>query len=136
VLLVFAIVRELRFEVRIPGFRVQHVTIATTLTDANLYTAEDIAELYAKRWHQELDIRALKQTLKVNSEDDSALRVRKRLLALAPSTGASRQADKKPIEGTGRSSPKFLSRSLIVWYGSTCMGRASNCSGLCGEFGG
>jgi putative transposase len=55
--------RELRYEVCVPGFRVQRITIATTLKDPALYSAEDIAELYAKRWHQELDIRALKQTL-------------------------------------------------------------------------
>jgi putative transposase len=55
--------RELRYEVHRPGFRVSRITIATTLTDADLHTAEDIAELYSKRWHVELDIRALKQTL-------------------------------------------------------------------------
>jgi len=55
--------RELRYEVRIPGRRVRQITIITTLTDATLHTAEDIAELYGKRWHVELDIRALKQTL-------------------------------------------------------------------------
>lgn len=55
--------RELRYEVRRPGFRVSRITIATTLTDTALYTADDIAELYGKRWHVELDIRALKQTL-------------------------------------------------------------------------
>jgi hypothetical protein len=55
--------RELRYEVHRPGFRVSRITIATTLTDAVVHTADDIAELYGKRWHQELDIRALKQTL-------------------------------------------------------------------------
>jgi hypothetical protein len=57
------VLRELRYEVHRPGFRVSRITIATTLTDADLYPAEDIAELYGKRWHVELDIRALKQTL-------------------------------------------------------------------------
>lgn len=57
------VLRELRYEVHRPGFRVSRITIATTLTDADLYTAEDIAELYGKRWQVELDIRALKQTL-------------------------------------------------------------------------
>jgi hypothetical protein len=55
--------RELRYEVHRPGFRVSRIIIATTLTDAALHTAEDIAQLYGKRWHIELDIRALKQTL-------------------------------------------------------------------------
>jgi hypothetical protein len=57
------VLRELRYEVHQPGFRVSRITIATTLTDADLYTAEDIAELYGKRWQVELGIRALKQTL-------------------------------------------------------------------------
>lgn len=55
--------RELRYEVRIPGRRVRQITIVTTLTDAAVHTAEEIAELYGQRWHEELDIRALKQTL-------------------------------------------------------------------------
>lgn len=55
--------RELRYEVHRPGFRVSRITIATTLTDAALHTAADVAELYGKRWHVELDIRALKQAL-------------------------------------------------------------------------
>jgi hypothetical protein len=55
--------RELRYEVHRPGFRVSRIIIATTLTDAALYTADDIAELYGQRWQIELDIRALKQTL-------------------------------------------------------------------------
>ncbi len=55
--------RELRYEVQTPGFRVGHITVVTTLTDAAVHSAEEIAELYGKRWHVELDIRALKQTL-------------------------------------------------------------------------
>ena len=55
--------RELRYEVRQPGFRVSRITVVTTLTDATLDSAEEIAQLYGKRWHVELDVRALKQTL-------------------------------------------------------------------------
>ena len=46
-----------------PGFRVSRITVVTTLTDAALYPAQEIAELYGKRWQIELDIRALKQTI-------------------------------------------------------------------------
>lgn len=55
--------RELRYEVHRPGCRVKRITIATTLREPAKHSADDIADLYAKRWHQELDIRALKQTL-------------------------------------------------------------------------
>jgi IS4 transposase len=37
--------------------------VVTTLTDAEAFTKEDIAELYGFRWNVELDIRAIKQTL-------------------------------------------------------------------------
>ena len=40
--------------------------VATTLTDAKLYTKADIAELYGFRWNSELDIRDIKQSLNLN----------------------------------------------------------------------
>jgi putative transposase len=55
--------REIRFNVVEPGRRVQQLTIVTTLTDAETYSKEDIAELYAFRWNVELDIRSIKQSL-------------------------------------------------------------------------
>ncbi len=55
--------REIRYNVAQPGYRTRTVTIATTLTDAELYSKEDIAQLYGFRWNSELDIRSVKQTL-------------------------------------------------------------------------
>jgi hypothetical protein len=55
--------RELQFDVTVPGRRVKTLTIVTTLTDAEAYTKEDIAELYGFRWNAELDILQIKQTL-------------------------------------------------------------------------
>jgi len=55
--------RELRFDVIVPGRRTESITVVTTLTDPKAYTKEDIAELYGFRWNVELDIRAIKQTL-------------------------------------------------------------------------
>ena len=55
--------RELRFDVIVPGRRTETITVVTTLTDAQAFTKEDIAELYGFRWNVELDIRAIKQTL-------------------------------------------------------------------------
>jgi hypothetical protein len=57
------VLREIRFNVVQPGCRTRTLTIVTTLTDPKAYTAEDIAELYGYRWHSELDIRAIKQSL-------------------------------------------------------------------------
>jgi putative transposase len=57
------VLREMRFNVFQPGYRVQALTIVTTLTDPEAFTAEDIAQLYGFRWNSELDIRAIKQSL-------------------------------------------------------------------------
>jgi IS4 transposase len=46
----------------VPGRRTQTLTIATTLTDAELSSKADIAELYGFRWSAELDIRSIKQS--------------------------------------------------------------------------
>jgi len=56
-------VREVRAVVDNPGFRSREIIIATSLLDADADPRSDIAELYHQRWHAELDIRAIKQTL-------------------------------------------------------------------------
>ena len=56
-------VREVHVVVSQPGYRVKQLVVATTLTNAERYSAADIADLYHKRWHVELDIRNIKQTL-------------------------------------------------------------------------
>src|SRR2546421_6480967 len=55
----FIEVRQLQVQVHQPGFRVEEFFVVTTLTDAEEYTPEDVAELYHQRWLVELDIRAL-----------------------------------------------------------------------------
>lgn len=57
------LLREIRFNLVEPGRRVQALTIVTTLIDADVYTKEDIAQLYGFRWNSELDIRSIKQSL-------------------------------------------------------------------------
>lgn len=56
-------VREVEVRVDQPGFRTESLVVVTTLVDAKKYRAEDLAELYHKRWLAELDIRAIKVTL-------------------------------------------------------------------------
>jgi len=55
--------RELQFNVVIPGRRTETLTVITTLTDPVAYPKADIAALYGYRWNAELDIRNIKQTL-------------------------------------------------------------------------
>lgn len=57
------IVREVRVRIAVPGFRTKVVVVVTTLLDADVYSARDLAELYRARWHAELDLRSLKITL-------------------------------------------------------------------------
>jgi hypothetical protein len=55
--------REVKFDVNVPGRRVETLTVITTLTDPTVYSREDIADLYGFRWNAELDLRQIKQTL-------------------------------------------------------------------------
>lgn len=56
-------VRVLRFKLARRGFRSQSVTLVTTLTDARKYPAQDIVELYARRWQMELWFRDIKTSM-------------------------------------------------------------------------
>lgn len=56
-------VREVEVQVHQPGFRVDSFVVVTTLTDADAYTRDDLAELYHQRWLAELDLRTIKITL-------------------------------------------------------------------------
>lgn len=58
-------VRHLKYRVRQKGFRTREITLATTLLDAELYTAEELAELYRRRWQVELHIRSLKTQMQM-----------------------------------------------------------------------
>ena len=56
-------IREIHVHVGHPGFRVESFVVVTTLTDAEKYTKDDVAQLYGHRWLAELDIRAIKITM-------------------------------------------------------------------------
>lgn len=56
-------IREIRAVIRRKGFRTHAVIIVTTLIDGELYSAEELLELFAMRWHCELDLRSIKQNL-------------------------------------------------------------------------
>ena len=53
-------IRHLRYWGDQPGFRTRAITLATTLVDANLYPADELANLYRRRWQAELHLRSLK----------------------------------------------------------------------------
>jgi Transposase DDE domain len=59
-------VRELRYKIHTPGYRVGEVTLVTTLLGASEYPAEALADLYFRRWQVEVYLRDLKITMKMD----------------------------------------------------------------------
>lgn len=55
--------RELRVRVDKPGFRSRVFVVVTTLLDPVAFPAGELAGLYRRRWHGELDIRSIKQAM-------------------------------------------------------------------------
>jgi DDE family transposase len=60
-------VRELRYTIARPGFRVHTVTLVTTLLDAQRYPKEKLAEAYGLRWTIETAFGHLKTTMKMDT---------------------------------------------------------------------
>jgi IS4 transposase len=59
-------IREVRVTIRRKGYRMRKVIIVTTLLDAKQYSTEDLTDLFSERWHCELDLRSIKQSLGMN----------------------------------------------------------------------
>lgn len=59
-------IRELRYAVNRPGFRVHEVTLATTLLDPVRYPKEKLAEAYGLRWTIETCFNQIKTTLQMD----------------------------------------------------------------------
>jgi hypothetical protein len=58
------VLREVAGRVCVPGFRTREVVAVTTLSDP-AYGVADLLDLYRQRWHSELDLRSLKQQMKM-----------------------------------------------------------------------
>ena len=58
--------REVRVHVTQKGFRTKELVVVTTLLDADEYPAQEIAELYRRRWQAELNLRSLKSVLQMD----------------------------------------------------------------------
>ncbi len=56
-------VRVIRFKLCRRGYRPESVTMVTTLLDAQKYSAQEIAQLYARRWKIELWFRDIKTSM-------------------------------------------------------------------------
>lgn len=62
----FLTVREVRVSIKQSGFRTKTIVVVTTLLDPTKYTKEDLADLYRQRWNNELDLRSIKSTMKMD----------------------------------------------------------------------
>ena len=58
--------REVRVRVEIRGFRTEHVTAVTTLLDKRLFAAQEITQLYRRRWQAELNLRSVKTHMEMD----------------------------------------------------------------------
>lgn len=56
-------VREVEIKISQPGFRTRSLVVVTTLLDAEEFPAQEIGELYRRRWQAELHLRAIKVTM-------------------------------------------------------------------------
>ncbi len=59
-------VREVRLRGTRTGFRTQSIVVATTLRNPRQARRVDLLNLYRMRWHGELDLRSLKQTMQMS----------------------------------------------------------------------
>jgi len=57
---------ELRVRVAKRGFRAKEFVVVTTLVDVSEYRREELAGLCRDRWHAELYIRSIKQTMRMD----------------------------------------------------------------------
>jgi Transposase DDE domain len=59
-------IREIRFRVNRPGFRVNELVLVTTMVDGEKYTKDELASLFLERWNIELDLRSIKDVLQMD----------------------------------------------------------------------
>jgi hypothetical protein len=57
------VVRIMEVRIERPGFRTRELTLVTTLVEARLYPAQELIEVYFKRWRLEMCLDDLKTTL-------------------------------------------------------------------------
>jgi hypothetical protein len=57
--------RQVRLRGTRPGFRTREIVAVTTLKDPQAVSQTDLTGLYRLRWHGELDLRSLKQTMQM-----------------------------------------------------------------------
>jgi hypothetical protein len=59
-------IREFRYRIGRQGYRTRTIVVATTLLDAQLYSRDEIAQLYRLRWDAEINLRSLKSMMNMD----------------------------------------------------------------------
>jgi hypothetical protein len=59
-------VRQVRLRVEQEGFRTKTIVVATTLLRRRETSRRELTDLYRQRWHAELDLRSLKETMQMS----------------------------------------------------------------------
>lgn len=59
-------VRQVRLRVQQEGFRTKTIVVVTTLLGRHEASRRDLTDLYRMRWHGELDLRSLKETMQMS----------------------------------------------------------------------
>lgn len=62
----FITIREIRVRVATRGFRTREIIVMTSLLDDIVYTKDDIAALFRRRWQAELNLRSLKIVMQMD----------------------------------------------------------------------
>ena len=118
--------REIRYNIVKPGRRTKSIDVITTLTDADEYTKEELAELYGFRWNSELDIRSIKSSLNLGHvRCKSPEMVRRELwttllrynLMRTTATGAAQVYGKQPRQISFTSTCQYV---LASWMLTSC----------------
>jgi hypothetical protein len=58
--------REIKFTITEKGRRPKEIILVTTLLDAEVFTKEELADLYNIRWRAEIDLRSLKSVMEMD----------------------------------------------------------------------
>jgi hypothetical protein len=132
-------VREVRVRVGQRGFRTRVFVAVTTLLDAEAFPRADIAVLYRMRWLAELDLRALKVTLRMDvlrcrSPELVRKEVWAHLLAYNLVRGLMAQAAREekvlPVQLSFTGAVQAVNAFATVWQATGPTGRAEVCRRL------
>jgi hypothetical protein len=59
------LLREVRKQIATPGCRVKELVVVSTLRAHDIYSRDELLELYHERWHAEIDLRSIKTQMKM-----------------------------------------------------------------------